>query len=56
MHTQGKNIAIRYLSDNAALDGAVCEPNIEDAYMLYLKENGASLSSFANGEIGGVCS
>ncbi len=46
MHTQGNKIYIRFLSENA-VDAMSCEPNIEDAYMLYLCENGA-YSSFTN--------
>lgn len=53
MHTQGKQIHIRYIAENAAPDSISCEPNIEDAYMLYLKENGAELSSLSREEIGG---
>ena len=44
MHTQGKHVYIRYLSEHTAPDSVLSEPNIEDAYMLYLKENGAELS------------
>ena len=44
MHTQGKHVYVRYLSEHTATDSVPCEPNIEDAYMLYLKENGAELS------------
>lgn len=53
MHTQEKHVYIRYLAEKAAPDSVPCEPNIEDAYMLYLKENGAVLSSLSNEEIGG---
>ena len=53
MHTQGKQVYIRYVAENAA-DGSVpCEPNIEDAYMLYLKEDGTELTGLSKGEIGG---
>ena len=41
MHTQNEKIYIRFLSECAVHDAQVCEPNIEDAYMLYLSENGA---------------
>lgn len=45
MHPQGKDVFIRYLA-GVALPGAMaCAPNLEDAYMLYLKENGAEMSS-----------
>lgn len=53
MHTQGKQVYIRYLAEKAAPDSVPCEPNIEDAYMLYLKENGAELSFLSKEEIGG---
>lgn len=53
MHTQGKHAYIRYLAEKTAPDSISCEPNIEDAYMLYLKENGAELSSLSKEEIGG---
>ncbi|MEG0379517.1 MAG: ABC transporter ATP-binding protein, partial [Eubacterium sp.] len=41
MHTQGSKTHIRLLSDHIISDALACEPNIEDAYMLYLYENGA---------------
>lgn len=44
MHTQGKNVHIRFLSEYAVTDAQETEPNIEDAYMLYLNENGADTS------------
>ena len=40
MHTQGKKVYVRFLSDKGAADAEVSEPNIEDAYMLYLNKNG----------------
>lgn len=53
MHTQGKHIHIRYIAEKAAPDAVPCEPNIEDAYMLYLKENGAAPAFLSGEEIGG---
>jgi len=53
MHTQGKHIYIRYIAENPISNSAPCEPNIEDAYMLYLKENGAEISALPKEEIGG---
>lgn len=46
MHTQGKRVAIRFAAENRLPGAKVCEPNIEDAYMLYLRENGAEISSY----------
>lgn len=45
MHTQGNKTYIRFLSDMPIPDTEVCEPNIEDAYMLYLYRNGASIEN-----------
>lgn len=42
MHTQGKKVYVRFLSEQAVPDAEACEPNIEDAYMLYLNKNGAN--------------
>lgn len=36
MHSQGNKTYIRFLSDVPFPDAESCEPNIEDAYMLYL--------------------
>lgn len=46
MHTQGKKVYVRFISAQPVSDARPCEPGIEDAYMLYLYENGtyASLS------------
>ena len=50
MHTQGNKVHIRFTAD-ALMQGAKrCEPNIEDAYMLYLHTSGAQA---IQGEIGG---
>lgn len=46
MHAQGKHVAIRFTAENRLPGAKVCEPNIEDAYMLYLRENGAEISSY----------
>lgn len=42
MHSQGNKTYIRFLSDVPISDAEKCEPNIEDAYMLYLWHNGAT--------------
>lgn len=42
MHSQGNKTYIRFLSDVPIGDAEKCEPNIEDAYMLYLWHNGAT--------------
>ena len=42
MHSQGSKTYIRFLSDVPFPDAERCEPNIEDAYMLYLWHNGAT--------------
>lgn len=51
MHTQGKNVYIRFISETSVADAKACEPNIEDAYMLYLNKNGAELTALS--QIGG---
>lgn len=48
MHPQGKEISIRFLAENATPDAEACAPNIEDAYMFYLKKNGAELEVNGN--------
>lgn len=53
MHTQGKNVYIRFIAENKVSGMNVCEPNIEDAYMLYLKENGTKLLPLSMEEMGG---
>lgn len=52
MHTQGKRACVRFLSENHLPGAELCEPNMEDAYMLYLKESGADMSQ-ENAGIGG---
>lgn len=42
MHSQGNKTYIRFLSDVIVPDAKSCEPNIEDAYMLYLWNNGTA--------------
>lgn len=42
MHSQGNKTFIRFLSDVIVPDAQSCEPNIEDAYMLYLWNNGTA--------------
>lgn len=53
MHAQGKDVYVRFLSENVTSDMIACEPNIEDAYMFYLKKNGIKLSSLSFDGIGG---
>lgn len=52
MHTQGKKVYVRFLSEKAAAGAEVSEPNIEDAYMLYLNRNGTH-ASLPEDEFGG---
>ena len=52
MHTQGNQVHIRFLSDTPIEYAKVCEPNIEDAYMLYLHSSGVPGILF-EGEMGG---
>lgn len=52
MHTQGKKVYVRFLADNAVADAEESEPNIEDAYMLYLNKNGAR-APLSEDEFGG---
>ncbi|MDO4324027.1 MAG: ABC transporter ATP-binding protein [Lachnospiraceae bacterium] len=49
MHTQGNRVYLRFLSETPVKDARLCEPNIEDAYMLYLYENGAEESDLLTG-------
>lgn len=50
MHIQGEQVFVRFLSDHRVAGADACEPNIEDAYMLYLHENGTDVSVPAGGE------
>ena len=51
MHTQGSRVYLRFLSETPVSDAQICEPNIEDAYMLHLYRNGAqNLEGEAGGE------
>lgn len=52
MHTQGSNVSVRFLSDSPFGDARSCEPNIEDAYMLYLHKKGADTSLLTD-DLGG---
>lgn len=40
---QGEKANIRFLSDSLINGAEICEPNIEDAYMLYLSQNGGTI-------------
>lgn len=42
MHSKGNKTYIRFVSDVVVSNAENCEPNIEDAYMLYLWNNGAA--------------
>lgn len=42
MHSQGSKTYIRFLAEVPYPDAESCEPNIEDAYMLYLWNNGTA--------------
>ena len=42
MHSQGNKTHIRFLAEVPYPDAESCEPNIEDAYMLYLWNNGTA--------------
>ena len=50
MHSQGNKTHIRFLSDVPFPDVESCEPNIEDAYMLYLWHNGETTEIFGGDE------
>ena len=50
MHTQNNRVYLRFLSETPVPGAQVCEPNIEDAYMLYLHTSGVREIL---GEIGG---
>lgn len=46
MHTQGGKVFLRFIAKSPLPVGEACTPSLEDAYMLYLQENGAEVSSF----------
>lgn len=50
MHSQGDCTYIRFLSDVPFPDAESCEPNIEDAYMLYLWNNGTTTEFYGGGQ------
>lgn len=51
MHTQGSKVHIRFLSEIPVYGAQSCEPDMEDAYLLYLSDNGVSLKEIhAGGE------
>lgn len=50
MHTQGEQVYVRFLSDQKVAGAEACEPNIEDAYMLYLQENGNDAAALTGGD------
>lgn len=47
MHMQGQRACVRFVSQKAVDGARGCEPNIEDAYMLYLSENGVEAGALA---------
>ncbi len=49
MHAQGSKVHIRFLSETPVYGAQCCEPNIEDAYLLYLSENGVPLMEISTG-------
>lgn len=53
MHTQGNLVHIRFIADDLLSGAEVCEPNIEDAYMLYLHSSGLR-DILTEDEMGGV--
>lgn len=48
MHTQGRDVSVRFLTEHGTSNAEACAPNIEDAYMFYLKKNGAELEVNGN--------
>lgn len=52
MHTQGGQTQIRFAADAPQPGAKVCEPNMEDAYMLYLHDKSAK-SPLSREEAGG---
>lgn len=50
IHTQGDKTHIRLLSDTYLHDAQCCAPNIEDAYMLYLCQSGATIDTLGGNE------
>lgn len=53
MHPQRDKVYIRFLSNSPVADAQAKEPNIEDAYILYLKENGSAADAGYN-DLGGL--
>lgn len=49
MHTQGSRVYVRFLADAPVRDARDCEPNMEDAYMLCLYDNGAEVPDLTAG-------
>ena len=50
MHTQGKKTHIRFLSEIPVAGAEPVEPNIEDAYMLYLWQQGEKIEFMGGDE------
>jgi len=49
MLTQGSQTQLRFLSDTPIAGASACDPNMEDAYMLYLSRNGVSVGNTGGG-------
>lgn len=49
MHSVGMKSNVRFISDIPVSGADVCEPNIEDAYMLYLYRNGIKVNAEEEG-------
>lgn len=49
MHSVGMKHNVRFISDIPVSGADVCEPNIEDAYMLYLYRNGIKVNAEEEG-------
>lgn len=51
MHSVGMKHNVRFISDIPVSGADVCEPNIEDAYMLYLYRNGIKVNAEEEGVV-----
>lgn len=49
MHTQGKQVFLRFLSQTPVAGAEACDANIEDAYLLALYENGVGSMNLTSG-------
>ncbi len=55
MHKQGSKVQIRFVADTPVSGAEPCEANMEDAYMLYLRDHGVP-GALAQKEAGGESS